>query len=38
VVLVAGKRLGWQPVEEKDLPPAVIEAVQALELSINHVI
>ena len=29
VVLVAGKRLGWQPVKERDLAVAVIQAIQA---------
>jgi len=28
VVLVAGERLGWQPVKEEDLPAAIIEVIQ----------
>ncbi len=37
VVLVAGKRLGWQPVKEKDLPSAVIEAISLAPGSTNLV-
>ncbi len=28
VVVSAGKRLGWQPVNEEDLPQAIISALQ----------
>ncbi len=30
VLVVAGKRLGWLPVDEPDLPSAIIQAVQKL--------
>ena len=30
VVVVAGKRLGWRPVKEEDLPRAVLGAIQEL--------
>ncbi|MFC1940632.1 hypothetical protein ACFLXO_08145 [Chloroflexota bacterium] len=30
VVLVAGKRLGWRTVPEKELPLAIIEAIKEL--------
>jgi len=30
VIVVAGKRLGWRPVSEEELPRAIISAVQEL--------
>ena len=30
VVVMAGKRLGWRPVKEEDLPRAIISAIQEL--------
>jgi len=32
VLLVAGKRVGWRPVTEGDLPSVVIEAMQGLTI------
>ena len=30
VIVMAGKRLGWRPVKEEDLPQAIISAIQEL--------